>query len=678
VGVDIGGTFTDLVLLEEGRVLRTAKTPTTHDDPSLGVRVGLESLFPEGASDDVEVVHGTTLVSNALIERKGVRTGLVSTLGFKDLLDIRREHRYDLYDLFIEIPAPLVGRQHRYEVEERIFADGTVDIELTREAAERLAEQVRADGLESLAVSLLHAYRFPDHERLIRDVLREKLADLPVSLSSDVAPELGEYERASTVAANAYVQPLVDSYLGTLEGRLKEVGVHGSVYIMLSTGGLATVSTARQSPVLLCESGPAAGVLAAGYWGAKSGETNVLAFDMGGTTAKVSLIHDGKPMVTRNAEVARVHRFAKGSGLPLRVPVIDMLEVGAGGGSIARLNEFGLPKVGPDSTGSEPGPACYARGGTHPTVTDADLLLGYLDPDYFLGGAMRLDVDAASRAVSELAGALSTTEQEAAAAIHRVVNENMAAAARIHSIERGLDLRKFTLIATGGAAPIHAWGMARALRMRSILFPPFAGVASALGLLTASPSFDFVRTLPQRLLSVSWPTVHAMVAEMTAIGVRSLAEHDRKTPLIAISADVRHSGQGETITVVLGPALGADPPRQLAEAFERVYVRVYGRRPAGVEIEVVSWRVRVSAPTPIVAAEGPRSPRSMEKRSRRVWSPDRREVVEAAVIDRYGLEPGDQVEGPAVVEERESSVVIGVGGTARVDEFGSLRVDVGD
>ncbi len=676
VGVDIGGTFTDLVLLEDGRIRATAKTPTTHADPSLGVRNGLRTLFPEGGSEDVEVVHGTTLVSNALIERKGAAIGLVVTRGFRDLLDIRREQRYDLYDLFLEMPAPLVPRRHRYEADERIFADGTVDVPLIRAEAKRVAAEIRRDGVESVAVSLLHAYRFPAHERLLGDVLREELPGIPVSLSSDVAPEIGEYGRTSTVAANAYVRPLIDSYLGTLEGRLREAGLDGPIHIMLSTGGLATVSTARQYPILLCESGPAAGVLSAAFWGARAGESNVLGFDMGGTTAKVSLIHEGAPLLTRETEVARVHRFAKGSGLPLRVPVIDLLEVGAGGGSIARVDEFGLPKVGPDSTGSEPGPACYRNGGTYPTVTDADLLLGYLDPEFFLGGEMRLDVDAAERVLGGLSRRLALEPLPTAAAIHRVVNENMAGAARIHAIERGLDLRKFTLVATGGAAPVHAWGVARALGMRSILFPPFAGVASAFGLLTAPPAFDYARTLPERLPDVSWNRVRALLDGMIQSGLSLLSEADRAGAAVTISADVRHAGQGDPLTVRLGDRLGSQPAEQVEEAFGPTYVRLYGRRPSGVELEVVSWRVRVAGTPPVLQPEGSRTGSPRPARTRSIWSTDRGEMVEATVIDRYSLAAGARIEGPAVVEERESTAVVGIGGIGELDGFGNLRVEV--
>jgi N-methylhydantoinase A len=676
VGVDIGGTFTDLVLLENGVVRAVAKTPTTPDDPSLAVETGLRELLVDVDPADVEVVHGTTLVSNALIERKGAKTALVTTKGFRDVLDIAREQRYDLYDLALELPPPLVARRHRYEADERILADGEVDTPLTREEAVRIAKLIREEGFESVAVSLLHAYRYAQHEELLEEVLREELPGVPVSLSSDVAPELGEYGRASTVVANAYARPLVDRYLGILEQRIADVGIGGSVYVMLSTGGLAAISTARRYPVLLCESGPAAGVLAGAFWGTRAGQRNVLAFDMGGTTAKASMVHEGQPLLTRETEVARVHRFAKGSGLPLRVPVIDLIEVGAGGGSIARVDAFGLPKVGPDSTGSEPGPACYGKGGTEPTVTDADLLLGYLNPDYFLGGQMRLDVEAARGALGTLGERLGLDAQQAAAAVHRVVNENMASAARIHAIERGLDLRKFTLVATGGAAPVHAWGVARALGVRSILFPPYAGVASALGMLTATPSFDFVRSVPAHLGEVQWNDVRELVEDVSRTGRALLPELVRERATVSLSADVRHTGQGEALTVQLGDELGADPAHQVDDAFDRLYTRLYGRRPDGVELEIVSWRVRVSGPAPAVDVTARAGGNGEGRGTRPIWSPERGELVDATVIDRYVLRPGEVVVGPAVVEERESTAVIGVGGRGSIDEAGNLVVEI--
>jgi N-methylhydantoinase A len=678
VGVDIGGTFTDLVLVNDGVVRAVAKTPTTPDDPSQAVETGLRELLGGLDAAAVEVVHGTTLVSNVLIERKGAKTSLVCTRGFRDVLDIAREQRYDLYDLALRLPPPLVARRHRHEANERILADGTVDMPLSRPEVKRIAALIRDAGFESVAVCFLHAYRYPQHEQAVERMLAEELPGIPISLSSDVAPELGEYARTSTVVANAYVRPLVDRYLGVLEGRIASLGIGGRVYVMLSTGGLATISTARRYPVLLCESGPAAGVLAGAFWGAEAKQRNLLAFDMGGTTAKASLVRDGAPLLTRETEVARMHRFAKGSGLPLRVPVIDLIEIGAGGGSIARVDPFGLPKVGPDSTASEPGPACYGRGGTEPTVTDADLLLGYLNPDYFLGGEMKLDVDAAFAAMARLASKLGLDVLEAAAAVHRVANENMASAARIHATERGLDLRRFTLVATGGAAPVHAWGVAHALGVRSILFPPYAGVASALGMLTATPSFDFVRSLPAPLVDVRWSEVRALLDETATAGRRLLPEELREHASVAVAADVRHSGQGDALTVALGGGLEENPERQVGDSFDKLYTTLYGRRPSGVQLEIVSWRVRVAGPAPAVDAKRNGTVDAKRNGTRRIWSAVHGELIDAAVVDRYALRPGEIVKGPAVAEERESTAVIGVGGIAVLDNADNLYVEIHD
>jgi len=680
VAVDIGGTFTDLVLMRAGTVAATAKLLTTPGDPSIAAEQGLAKLLQTLPGREVgEVVHGTTLVANALIERKGAVTALLTTKGFRDVLSIRREQRFDLYDLFLDLPEPLVPRRLRYELDERVLADGSVDRPLQPEAVRRMARRLRRDGVESVAVSLLHSYRNDAHERTAAGALHEELPDLPVSLSSDVAPEVGEFLRTSTTVANAYVSPLVGRYVEMLEKRMEGLGLSGPLRIMLSTGGggLAGATTARRYPVRLLESGPAAGVLSAAFWGARAGRPDVLAFDMGGTTAKACLIEGGRPLVAREMEAARTYRFAKGSGLPLRVPVIDLIEVGAGGGSIAGVGPFGLPRVGPDSSGAEPGPACYGRGGTEPTVTDADLLLGYLNPGFFLGGDMPLSVPSARAAVAGLGNGLGLSLEDAASAIHRVVNENMAGAARMHAIERGRDLRRFALVATGGAGPVHAWGVARALGIHTLIFPPSAGLASAFGMLTAPPGIELARSLPCSLSGISWSEVRRSVDALIREGSREMrgAGVARDDVRVSIAADIHHQGQGESITVELGSRLPAGPSRRVEEAFEEAYVRLYGRRPPGVEAEVMTWRVRVLGPDPRVevTARGPRD--ASGKGSRRAWFPEAG-LVTAEVYDRYGLGSGSRVEGPCVVEERESTVVIGPGGWGTVDPSGSLVVDM--
>jgi N-methylhydantoinase A len=682
IAVDIGGTFTDLVLLQDGRQVATAKVLTTPGDASVAVEAGIGRLLEHVAPEDVtEVVHGTTLASNALIERKGATTALVTTKGFRDVMTIRRELRYDLYDLFLEMPDPLVPRRLRWEVRERILADGSVDTALDAEEVAKLVRRIGREGVEAVAVSLLHSYRNPDHERIVAEVLRREIPHLHLSLSSEVSPEVGEFARTSTVIANAYVLPLVARYLEMLQKRLEAVGLRGPLLIMLSTGGggLAGAETAKRFPVRLLESGPAAGAVSAGFWGGRAGRKDVLAFDMGGTTAKACLIEKGQPLVSREFEAARVYRFTKGSGVPIRVPVIDLMEIGAGGGSIARVGPFGLPKVGPESTGADPGPAAYGQGGAEPTVTDADLVLGYLNPDYFLGGEIRLRPDLARAALQTLGRELGMSVPDAAAAIHRVVNENMAAAARMHAVERGRDLRRFALVATGGAGPVHAWGVARALRIGTVIIPPGAGVASAFGMLTAAPGFEFARSLPSPLASTKWSQVRRAVSAMIADGTRHLAATGvpREQVQVALSADVHHKGQGEPVTVELGEGLGPEPARQVEEAFQRGYAALYGGRPPGVEAEVMTWRVKVSGPVPEVDVRlGEGSGEEPVKGSRPVWFAETDGNVEAMVLDRYRLRPGAQVTGPCVIEEAESTAVVGPGGTGHLDPFGNLIVVV--
>jgi N-methylhydantoinase A len=680
IAADIGGTFTDLVLSSDGRVVASVKVLTTPGDPSIAVETGLARLLEHVRAEDVrEVVHGTTLVSNALIERKGATTALIATKGFRDVMTIRRELRYDLYDLFLEMPEPLVPRRLRFEVSERILADGSVDTPVDDEEVRKLARRLKRHGVEAVAVSLLHSYRNPEHERAVGDALRTVAPDVALTLSSDVSPELGEFARTSTAIANAYVLPLVATYLEMLQKRLDGLGLRGPLLIMLSTGGggLAGADTAKRFPVRLLESGPAAGALSAGFWGTRGGVRDVLAFDMGGTTAKACLIERGVPTVAREVEAARVYRFTKGSGVPLRVPVIDLIEIGAGGGSIAGVGPFQLPRVGPESTGADPGPACYGLGGIEATVTDADLLLGYLNPDFFLGGEMALDVDAARAAASRLGDRLGLSLEEAAAAIHRVVNENMASAARMHAIERGRDLRRYALVATGGAGPVHAWGVARALGIGTLVFPPSAGVASAFGMLTAAPGFEFARSLPAALAVAPWGEVRRALAELIQEGTRQLRTSGvrRNQVHVSLAADVRYLGQGETVTVELGERLEPDAVRQVQEGFEETYIRLYGRRPPGLQSEVMTWRVRVMGPAPEmdVRLRTTRS-RGARKGSRPVWFAETGGFVEARVYDRYCLSPGARIQGPAVIEERESTMVVGPGGSGRVDAFGGIEV----
>lgn len=680
IGVDVGGTFTDLVLVDDarGRVL-TGKRLTTPDDPGRAILDGITRLLAEAGEqiDAVrQVVHGTTLVTNTVIERKGARIGLITTQGFRDSLELGREMRYDLYDLFLEKPEPLVPRQRRIAVRERLDAAGEVLLPLAEQEVRDAARSLKAQGVEAVAVCFLHSYLDPAHERRAGAILAEELPGVPVTLSSDVAPEIREYERANTACVNAYVMPLMDRYLQRLEAELQARGLRGKLHLMLSAGGIATVRHARANPVQLIESGPAAGAMAAMHVGRAAGLTDMISFDMGGTTAKMCLIEGGEAEHASTFEAARVKRFRKGSGLPLKVPVIDLIEIGAGGGSIAQASAMGLLTVGPESAGAVPGPVCYGRGGTQPTVTDADLLLGYLSPDYFLGGEMGLDratMEAAMEA--HLGQPLGLTPLEAAAGIHAVVNENMAAATRMYIAEKGRDPRRYTLLAFGGAGPVHAYGLAKLLKISRILVPAGAGVASALGFLVAAPAIDLVRSGVARLSAVEWDRVACHYAEMEAEARRLLAEAGAREEEIVFrrSADMRYVGQGFDIPVPLPDTLDA---ASVEAAFLDAYQRLFDRRVEGPPVEVLSWRLHATGTRPEVppvlgATEGGEA----RKGSRLAWFPQTG-LVETAVHDRYRLTPGHTLRGPAVVEERESTTVIGPDASFSLDAQGNLVIEI--
>jgi len=706
LGVDIGGTFTDLVVIDDATgTARVGKVLTTTKDPAHGVEEGIHALLDEAGvrSDAVRaVVHGTTLATNALIERKGAKTALLTTEGFRDALEIRREGRYDMYDLFIDPPPPLVPRHLRREVPERLLADGSILKTLDEAAARRALAELAREGVEALAICLLHAYVNPAHERRLSEIAREVSPGLSVSCSSEVVPEIREYERASTTCANVYVAPLMARYLEDLERRLAALGIDGQLYIMQSSGGTALPPLARRLPVRLVESGPAAGALAAAQAARERHEPKLLSFDMGGTTAKACVIDDGVPLVGRELEVARADRFKKGSGLPIRVPVIELIEIGAGGGSIARVDRMGLLKVGPDSAGADPGPACYTLGGRHPTVTDADLLLGYLDAEFFLGGRMRLDREAAHRVVGEhVARRLGLDVTGAAWGIHRVVNENMAAAARIHGIERGRDLRQYPLFAFGGAGPVHCWQVAKILKVPRILIPFGAGAMSAYGLLAAPLAFDFVRTGRQRLDRADWPAINRLFAEMEEEGRALLARAGVAPADIHLSriAEMRHAGQGHEVecAMPLG-ALSTESLPTITASFENAYRALYHRLPHGVPIEALNWRLTVSGPQPGTGLSGRSEPgRALirppsvhasrtaptttgsaraTKGARQAYFAEVGGFVETPVYDRYALHAGAEFAGPAIVEERESTAVVGPGARCRVDDGFGLVVEI--
>ena len=692
LGVDIGGTFTDLVVIDEATgTARVGKVLTTPKDPAHGVEEGIRALLDDAGvrPDEVRaVVHGTTLATNALIEKKGAKTALLTTEGFRDALEIGREGRYDMYDLFIDPPSPLVPRHLRREVPERLLADGSIARAIDEVAARRVLAELAQDGVEALAICLLHAYVNPAHEARLVALAHEAIPGVFVSCSSEVVPEIREYERASTTCANVYVAPLMARYLEDLERRLAGLGIPGQLYIMQSSGGIAVPPLARRLPVRLIESGPAAGALAAAQAAGQRREPKLLSFDMGGTTAKACVIDDGVPLVGREFEVARADRFKKGSGLPIRVPVIELIEIGAGGGSIARVDRMGLLKVGPDSAGADPGPACYNLGGRFPTVTDADLLLGYLDAEFFLGGRMRLDREAARRSVEEhVARPLGLDVTGAAWGIHRLVNENMAAAARIHGIERGRDLRQYPLFAFGGAGPVHCWQVAKILKVPRILIPFGAGAMSAYGLLAAPLAFDFVRTGQERLDRADWPAINRRFAEMEEEG-RALLARAGVAPTdvgLARIAEMRYAGQGHEVEcrVPLG-ALSTESLPAITASFESAYRALYHRLPQGVPIEALNWRLTVSGPKPTSeptgrpepgrdAGAGSARPAPL-KATRMAYFAEAGGFVETPVYDRYALRPDAGFIGPAIVEERESTAVVGPGGRCRVDDGLALIV----
>ncbi|MBI4504360.1 MAG: hydantoinase/oxoprolinase family protein, partial [Chloroflexi bacterium] len=694
LGVDVGGTFTDFVLLDEAQQrLRIGKRLTTPHDPSEAIIAGTAHLLAESQTDPGavrRVVHGTTLVANTIIERKGAATGLLTTKGFRDTLEIGRELRYDLYDLFIERPEPLVPRYLRYEVDERVDQEGAVLRPLDEAQVLAAADALVAEGVQALAICFLHAYRNPAHERRTRDLIVARHPQLVLSLSSDVAPEIREYERTTTTVANAYVRPLMMRYLGRLEQQLQRLGMAAPLHMMLSSGGVTTADVGRDVPIQLIESGPAAGAIAAAYYGQLIGEPNVLSFDMGGTTAKICLVTQGRPAYASEFEAARVRRFKRGSGLLIKVPVIELIEIGAGGGSIARVDRMGLLKVGPQSAGADPGPACYGRGGCEPTVTDADLLLGHLDPGYFLGGEMPLDVAAARQAVEEhVARPLGLDSTGAALGVHDVVNEMMAAATRIYAAERGHDPRRYTLLAFGGAGPVHAYRLARLLKLRRVVCPLGAGATSALGFLVAPMAIDFVRSYVTRLEHLDWAHVRALYGEMEerARGVLAAAGVEAGAMTFERSAEMRYVGQGYEIAVPLAAdALADESLDGLRTGFQRAYERLYERSLPDVPVQALTWRLVARGPAPQIdlrvagggagavrrgdvemgrrgdretRGQGDGAPGLPKKGERQVYVPEAGRFVAVPVYDRYGRRAGDTLAGPASVVERESTAVVG-------------------
>jgi N-methylhydantoinase A len=665
LGVDIGGTFTD-VALDTGAALATAKVLTTPQAPERGVMTAIDAVLAKTGIGFAEldlVIHGTTLATNALIERKGARTALITTEGFRDSVEMGTESRFEQYDIFMEKPAPLVPRHLRFTVRERLDAKGGVRLRLDEDAIVALVPALEAAGVDSLAIGFLHSYVNPAHELAARAIIRRVLPDLPISLSCEVSPEAREYERMSTTCANAYVQPLMARYLGELARELARRGSRAPLFLMLSGGGVCGVETAMRFPIRLVESGPAGGAIFAAGIATAQGLDKVLSFDMGGTTAKICLIDNGVPQLGRSFEVARVYRFLKGSGLPLRIPVVEMVEIGAGGGSIAELDALGRIQVGPQSAGSEPGPACYARGGRAPTVTDADLLLGRIDGENFSGGKIRLDGSRGRDAVQDALGALGLTGEELALGIAETVEENMASAARVHAIESGKQLTDRTLIAFGGAAPLHAARLAEKLDMSRVVIPNHAGVGSAVGFLRAPVAYEITRSLYQRLDTLDVAAVNACLDEMRREADAVVREGE---PGAAISetrtAFMRYAGQGHEIAVPLPDrALNDGDAERLCQSFEAGYRSLYRRTVPGAAIEALSWSVRVSAPAPKASRSTSASSdasRALDPVERTVFDHGTHGFLPYRIYRREALAPGRRIDGPAVIVEDETATLV--------------------
>ncbi len=691
-GADIGGTFTDICLLDP-RTDRAAtrKVLTTHRDPSEAVLSGLSAVLADeglAAANVAIIVHATTLATNALIERSGARTGMLTTRGFRDVTEVGYEQLYDLYDIHLDLPAPLVPRALRRPVTERTASDGERIAALDIESADAAIRVLLERGVESVAICFLHSYADPGNERAAVDRVRALAPRLPVSASSEVLPELGEFPRFSTTVANAYVQPLVSRYLIGLKERLEATGHRGAFTVVNSRGGTMSPETAARFPIRMLESGPAAGAHAASVLARRLQTRSLLSFDMGGTSAKICLVRNFSPQVTVEFEAARIARFKRKSGLPVRVPVVDLIEIGAGGGSIARVDSLGLPAVGPKSAGSEPGPACYGRGGREPTVTDADTVLGYLNPDFFLGGRLRLDTRAAEEALAEHVGRpLGMPAIEAAWTVFRRVNEQMARAAAVHASEHGVDLRRYALLAFGGAGPIHAAHLARSLGIRRVVVPPNPGVLSALGAVLAPPHFDLAASYRSELDRLDLPRANHLLESLEARGHALLDEVrvDAARRKVTRQVDMRYRNQRYEVPVDLPPAgkLAQDGLPGVEDAFHRAYERRYGRTIRGVPAETVTWRVAVSAPPPATLRRPRRAaPPAPAPGGRETPRPERRPAyfgdgfVETAFVRRASLAAGARLPGPAIVEEDGSTTIVPPGARATVDPGGNLVLDL--
>ena len=669
LAVDIGGTFTD-VALECGDKQFTTKTLTTKSQPETGVLAGIETVLTQAKINPSQVetiIYGTTLATNLLIERRGAPVALVTTLGFRDVVEMRNENRFEQYDINIELPTPLVPRSQRLVVSERIGADGRILKPLNEDEVRALIPHLLEKEIQSVAVGFLHSYRNNSHEQRAREIICAEAPELDVTLSSEVSPEMREFERISTACANAYVQPLMSRHLGSLASQLRTQGLDCPLFLMLSGGGITTLETAIRFPVRLVESGPAGGAIFSSFIASQLGLSRVLSYDMGGTTAKVCLIDDGEPHTSRTFEVAREYRFLKGSGIPINIPVIEMVEIGAGGGSIADVDSMNRIRVGPESADSEPGPASYDLGGTAPTVTDADLLLGRLNPENFAGGSIRLNVENASKALDSVIGSkLGFKTSHTALGVSEIVDENMSNAARVHAIESGVDIETYTIVAFGGAAPIHAARLAEKLNIQKIVIPPGAGVGSALGFLQAPVSYEVIRSYYQRLDDLDYHGINQLLHSMRkeATDVVEPGAQGQKTREIR-TAFMRYIGQGHEVSVEIPvkleeAELDSQSSGRLTIAFETEYTRLYGRTIPSLEIEILTWSLLVSTKgsdgRAIKMSAKSYAPDTTE--FRKLMDAESGEFNDAAVYDRLSLAPGAKIEGPAIITESDTATVI--------------------
>ncbi len=681
VGVDIGGTFTDAALEHPGG-MATTKVLTDYAEPEAAILKAIRIVCEEAGvalSEISQIIHGTTLVTNALIERRGARTAFITTEGFRDVIEMRSENRFEQYDLNLKLPVPLVPREDRLVAKERVAANGDVLLPLSDDEIARLVEFVQAGGYEAVAVGFMHAYANPEHERRMGAALSQAMPDISVSLSSVVSPQMRELPRFNTVIANAYVQPRVADYLGRLTSRLAEAGSSAPVFLFHSGGGLISVETAIEQPVRLLESGPAGGAIFAAGYARAHGVDKALSFDMGGTTAKICMVEDGAPKTANTFEIARTYRFKKGSGMTVSTPVVEMVEIGAGGGSIASVDGLGRIRVGPKSAGSEPGPACYRRGGDAPTVTDANLVLGRLDPDGFAGGKIPLDTRLSGDVIDrDLARPLSVGATDAAFGVTEMVDENMANAARVHTVEHGRDIEHFTMIAFGGGAPLHASRLCEKLGIAQLIVPPGAGVGSAIGFLRAPFSYEATRGFYQRLDLYDRDAVAAVVSELqkeaTAFVIQGAGDAavDQRLTIF-----MRYAGQGWEIPVVMdAAAFEVTDPADLRQRFEEAYRTLFGRVIDGLAVEITNWAVNVA--TRVAEIEAVAAPASMvalaDGTKRRIFDAGLRESVEATEVARHALKPGVIVAGPAVITEDETSTIIAASFQAVMQADGALLI----